>query len=109
MAGPKVSVDYITNTGITYPTSTPAWQHDVAGGTSPAVSTGLKPANIKRRYRMAKSTTTGKEFKVMVPDVTDTAWTSNNNTASAIAPPGHPTDTYVWAGRIGEKIPARGD
>ena len=107
MAGPAVSVDYITNVGVTFPSSTPSWQHDVAGGVSPAVSVGLKPANIRRRYRMAKSTTTGKEFKVMCPDIGATSWTAANNVAAAIAPPGHATDTYVWAGRIGERIPAR--
>jgi len=107
MAGPAVSVDYVTNIGVTYPSSTPSWQHAVAGGTSPAVSTGLKPANIRRRYRMIKSTTTGKEFKIMVPSVTLAAWTDPNNTTIAASPPDHPADTYVWAGRIGERIPAR--
>jgi hypothetical protein len=100
-------VDYVTNIGVTYPSSTPSWQHDHAGGVSPAVSTGLKPANIRRRYRMAKSTTTGKEFKIMIPAVAGAAWTAANNTAAGIEPPGHPADTYVWAGRIDEKIPAR--
>ena len=107
MAGPAVSVDYVTNVGVTYPSSTPTWQHDAAGGVTPAVSTGLKPANIRRRYRMAKSTTTGKEFKIMVPSVALASWTDPNNTAATAVPPGHPGDTYVWAGRIGERIPAR--
>lgn len=107
MAGPAVNVDYVTNIGVSFQTKTPTWQNTVAGNT-PGAATGAKPANLRKRYRMIKSQTTGKEFKIMVGDVTHTAWTATNGTVVAASPPDHPADTYEWAGRIGERILARG-
>jgi hypothetical protein len=104
MAGPKFAINYVSQGLGTLKLTVPSWQQAFTGDAAATVS-NTPPKGFKRRHRMLRGDTTGREYKLCVGDVTLTAWTAANGAAVASPPtiPGAPDTAFHYGGRIGEK------
>lgn len=105
MAGPLGEFDYISDDGNTY-----AVRMDASNAAAVGASAATTAATMSRRYRprylLAKHPTTGRERRIIVPDPTETVWTTTAVTTLALIDVGvHPSvsTNYQVAGRVGER------
>lgn len=105
MAGPTGRIDYASDDGNTYNLNAPAWQNTVAGNSAGTTGVGSLAKGQRARYRMMLNTTTGKEYKVRVANITQGFWTALNGASLTYSrgTDGPPAGTYVHGGRIGER------
>jgi hypothetical protein len=109
MAGASTHIAYVSDDGNTYRALVPAWVAGLTG--DPALATGAQiPKGYRRRHRYIRNTTSGREYKFTVGAAGSAAYTAAFGAAVAT---GHvPTllgpDTWVYAGRSGEKDKIRG-
>ena len=109
MAGASTHIAYIADDGNTYRALVPSWVAGLTGDA--ALGTGAQvPKGYRRRHRWIRNTTTGREYRFTVGDITKAAWTA---AFGAAVPTGHvPTllgpDTWVYQGRTGEVDRIRG-
>jgi hypothetical protein len=103
MAGVTTLVDYVSDTGVTCRTRIPAWVATLQGA-STGTSTVTCPKGLRKRVRYVRVTATGREHKLVVPDVGATFWTEGFGTSHTIPTLGSGTATAVTSeGRTGEK------
>lgn len=109
MAGPATHIEYISDDGNHYRVLVPNWEVAVTGDATATATVSL-PKGYRRRHRMIQDTTSGKQYKLTVGDITEAAWTAGFGAAVTPSPnvPGHGTITAVYAGRIGERDLIRG-
>lgn len=109
MTGAATHIDYISDDGLTYRVLVPQWQVDITGDAAATSNTPLH-VGYQRRRRMLRDTTTGREVRITVGDITSAAWTGAFNTppAGTFTIPGHEGATFHYAGRIGERDLIRG-
>jgi len=110
MAGPAVTIEYISGPGTHYNVLVPSWQQTFTTDATPATATAGAPKGFRRRRRYLRDVATGKEIRVTVGDVTKAAWTSAYNAVPTAQPvvPGHTGVTYHYAGYTDEKYTKRG-
>lgn len=109
MAGPGAHIDYISDDGNTYRVLVPNWQKTFTTDAAASVSVGM-PKGYRRRKRLLRGNTTGREYKITVGDITKTVWTAGLG-AAVVAPPTIPGATdvaFTYGGRVGEKDLIRG-
>jgi hypothetical protein len=103
MSGPRIKVDYTSDTGAVYSIGMPQWAATLVGA-STGTATATKPAGLRPRVRYVRITATGREKKVMCPDVGATFWTQAFGVSAPI--PALGTGTFEPAtceGRTGER------
>lgn len=103
MAGPMIRVDYTSDTGLVCRAKMPQWAATLQGVTT-GTATATCPTGLKKRIRYVRVTATGREHKIMVPNVGADFWTEDFGTAHTIPTLGSGTATNVTSeGRTGEK------
>lgn len=109
MTGTATHINYISDDGNTYRVLVPSWQATFTGDAAATATVGL-PKGYQRRKRMLRDSTTGKEYKITVGDITKAAWTTGFGATPGTEPtiPGHAGATTTYAGRIGERDLIRG-
>ena len=109
MAGPATHINYISDDGNTYRALVPTWQKTYTGDAAATATSGL-PKGYRRRHRLLRGNTTGREYRVTVGDVTKVAWTAAIGAAVASPPtiPGATDVAFTYGGRIGERDLNRG-
>jgi hypothetical protein len=103
MAGPRIKVDYTSDTGDVYSIGMPQWAATLVGA-SAGTATAPKPTGLRPRVRYVRVTATGREHKVMCPDVGAAFWTNPFGTSAPLVQLG--TATFLTAtaeGRTGER------
>jgi hypothetical protein len=103
MSGPRIHVDYVSDTGDTYGLSMPQWAATLAGASAGTNQTP-KPAGLRPRVRYVRITATGREKKIMAPDMGAAFWTNDFGTAAAVPVLGSGTSAPgTLEGRTGER------
>lgn len=103
MSGPRIRVDYVSDTNQTYSLSMPAWAATLIGESAGASST-QPPRGLRPRVRYVKITSTGRERKIIVPDVTSTFWTQAFGVSAPLVQLNNATPLAATVqGRTGER------
>jgi hypothetical protein len=103
MAGPRTPIDYTSDTGAVYLIKMPTWQATLLG-VSTGTATAPPPKGLRKRVRYVRVTATGREHKVVVPDIGLTHWTDPFGTSVTIPTLGSGTATAcTLEGRTGER------
>jgi hypothetical protein len=103
MSGPRVEVDYTSDTGAVYRIKVPTWVNALLG-TSPGTATTPPPKGLRLRKRYLRVTSTGREKSVVIPDIGNTLWTNGFGTAVSIPVLGSGTAAPgTLEGRTGER------
>jgi hypothetical protein len=105
MSGPRIQVDYTSDTGAVYVTSVPTWVATLLGITTGSAVNQV-PKGLRRRRRFVRITASGKEKSFVVPNIGLAHWTDPFNTAVIVplfgaAVPGSANATLQ--GRTGER------
>ena len=109
MAGPATHINYVSDDGTTYRALVPQWQQTFTGDAAATATVGM-PKGYRRRHRMLRGNTTGREYRITVGSIALTSWTAGIGAAVVGPPviPGAGDAAFTYGGRIGERDLKRG-